>query len=60
MSNITILKAAYYLGHCVHLADMSQEFIAQALALGGTLNKACNIHKAHSGGHNFAGFKHIA
>ena len=60
MGNIAILKATHHLGHCVHLTDMGQELIAQALALGGTLYKTCNIHKAHGSRHNFAGLEHIA
>ena len=38
----------------IRLADVCQELVAQALALGGALHKAGDVHELHRGGHDAA------
>ena len=59
MGNIPILKAADNLCHRIHLTDMLQELVAQALTLGGTLHQAGNIHKAESCRSGLLGVIHL-
>ena len=45
VDHVVVIKAAHHMGNRVGFADVGEEFIAQALTLGGTCNQACNIHK---------------
>lgn len=39
MDHVGILEAAYHMDDGVHLTDIGQELVSQALALGGTLTR---------------------
>ena len=45
MDHVGILEAAYHMDDGVHLTDIGQELVSQALALGGALYEACDIHE---------------
>ena len=45
MDNVCVLKAADNMTDGIHLADMAEEFIAKALALGCTAYQTCDIDK---------------
>ena len=59
MDDIGILKAADYVYNSVHLADVGQELIAQALALGRALYQTCDIHKLNDRRGYLGGMVHI-
>ena len=43
----------------VALPDVGQKLVAQALALGGALDQAGNVHKFHHGGGGLLGVVHL-
>ena len=45
VDNLAVLKAAHHMDDGVHLADVGEEFVAQALALGSALDQAGDVHK---------------
>ena len=54
MDYIGILKTAHHMNDGVHLPDICQKLVAQALTFGGALNQAGDIHKLnHRRGHLF-------
>ena len=48
MSNVRILEAAHHLRHGIYLANVGQEFIAQAFAFRRALDQTGDVHKTHS------------
>ena len=52
MHHIAIVETAEHVDDGVGLADISQELIAQAFALGRTLDEARNINNLHRGGND--------
>ena len=59
MDNVCVLKAADNMTDSIHLADMAEEFIAKALALGCTAYQTCNIDKFDYRGCCFCGIIHF-
>ena len=59
MDDIVIFKAADHMNDGIHLADVCQELIAEALALGGTLNQAGNVYEFNDGGGYLSGGLHV-
>ena len=59
MGDIAILEAAHHMSHRIHLADMLQELVAQALALAGPLHQSGNVHEADRGGSGLLGVIHL-
>ena len=55
MGDVAVFKAAHHFGNGVGLADMAEEFVAQAFTFGGALHKACNIDKLHARRNNAFG-----
>jgi hypothetical protein len=47
MNNIRILKTAHNMRNGVHLTDVSEKFIAKALALTCTFYKACDVYELY-------------
>ena len=45
MDHVGVVEAAHHVDDGVHLADVGQELVAQALALGSPLHQAGDIHK---------------
>ena len=45
MNDVVVLKATNDVQDRVHLADVSEELVAKAFALGRALNKSCDIDK---------------
>ena len=45
VDDLAVLKAAHHMDDGVHLTDIGEEFVAQALALGSALDQAGDIHK---------------
>ncbi len=50
--DIAILKNAHHFGDHGHLANIGQEFIAQAFAGSGALDQAGDVDKLHDGGND--------
>ena len=50
VNHVIVLEAAHHVHDGVHLADVGQELVAQALALAGALHQAGDVHKLHPGG----------
>ena len=50
MDDVVILKTTHDMHDGVHLADVGQEFVAEAFPLTGALHQTSNIHKLHAGG----------
>ena len=59
MDDVFVLEAADHMNDSVHLTDMGQELVAQALAVAGALDQARYIHKFHAGGRNLLGLIHL-
>ena len=59
MDDIVVVKAAHYVHDGVALADVAQELVAQAGALAGALDKACNVDKFHDGRRLFVGLPNL-
>ena len=59
MSNIPIIKATNHLSHCIHLTNMLQKLVAQALTLGRPFYQTGNIHKPKSRRRSFLGVIHF-
>ena len=49
MDDVVIVKAAHHMDDGIALADMPQKLVAEARALTGALDKACNIDKFNNG-----------
>ena len=54
MHHIIIVKAAQHMDDSIRLADVSQELIAESLALAGTLHQSCDIDDLHRGRYHAA------
>ena len=59
MDDVFIHKAAHHMHDGVHLADMAEELVAQALALARALDQTGNIHKLDGGGGHLLRVIHI-
>ncbi len=59
MNHVRVLKTADHVHDGVHLADMAQKLVAQALALSGTLHQTGNIHKLDGRGSHFFRVIHL-
>ena len=55
MDDVVVLEGAHNLANRVRLADVGQELVAQAFALGGALDDAGDVHEGHRGGHDLFG-----
>ena len=55
MDHIGAVKAAHHVHNGVALPDVAQKLVAQALALGGALYQAGDVHKFHNGRGLFVG-----
>jgi hypothetical protein len=49
MGDVAILEAAQHMDDRVHLADVRQELVAQALALGGAAHQPGDVHEFEAG-----------
>ena len=56
MHDVLIVEAAHHMHNGVALPDVGQKLVAQALALGGALDQAGNVHKFHHAGVVFLGW----
>ena len=52
VNDVIVFEAAQHVDDGVALADVSQELIAQAFSLAGTLHKAGNVYNVAHSGHN--------
>ena len=52
MGHVPVLEAAQHVDDRVHLADIGQELVAQALALGCAANQAGDVDEFQAGGHD--------
>ena len=59
MDDIVVVKAAHHVHDGVALADVAQELVAQAGALAGALDKACNVDKFHDSRRLFVGLPNL-
>ena len=59
MHDVLIVEAAHHMHNGVALPDVGQKLVAQALALGGALDQAGNVHKFHHGGGGLLGVVHL-
>ena len=50
MDDVVVFKAAHHVDDGVHLPDVGEELVAQALALGSALHQARDVHKLNGGG----------
>ena len=57
--DVGVAEVAHHLADGVAVADVGQELVAQALALAGTLDQACDVHELHRGGHDAGGVDHL-
>ena len=55
MDDVVIVKAAHHMDNGVSGADVAQKLVAQALAPGGALYQARDVHKLDDGGGEFLG-----
>ena len=60
MDHVFILEAAHHVDNGVALADVCQELVAQAFALGGTLDKAGDVNEFDDRRGNFLRVVQIA
>ena len=60
MGHVGILEAADHVDDGVGGADVAQELVAQALALGSALYQACNIHELDDSGGNLFGLMQLS
>jgi len=56
---VGVAENAHYLADGVGVADIGQEFIAEAFTFGSTLHNAGNVHEGHCGGHDALCIKHF-
>ena len=59
MGDIVVVEAAEHMYDGIGLADVGQELVAQALALGSTLYQTGNIDNLDRGGHHALGLTHL-
>ena len=59
MHDVLVIEAAHHVDDGVALPDVGQKLVAQALALGGALDQAGNVHKFHHGGGGLLGVVHL-
>ena len=59
MDHVRILKAAHHVHDGVHLADIGQELVAQALALGRSLYQARDVHELDNRRGHLRGMVHV-
>ena len=50
MDDIAVLKAAQHVYHSVYIADVREEFVAESLSFGGSLDQSRNIDKFDDSG----------
>ena len=55
MGHVGVLKAPHHMDDGIGGADIGQEFVAQALALGGALHQTGDVHEFHHGGGGLLG-----
>ena len=60
MDDIAVLEAAHNVNDRVHLADIGEELVAQALPLGSAFDKASDIHKLDDSRRDLFGMVHLA
>ena len=60
VGDVAIFKATYNLSNSIYFADVCQEFVTQAFALGSAFYKTSNIYEAHCRGNNSFGLEHFA
>ena len=53
MRNVGVFKDAHYFGDRIALADMGEEFIAQALSLGRSFDQSRDIHEFYRRRYDF-------
>jgi len=56
MGDVVVLEAAQDVGDRVAFADVGEELVAEALALGGAFDQARDVHEGHAGGDDLFGF----
>ena len=59
MADVVVFKTAQHMDDGVGLADVAQKLVAKTLALGGSLDKACNIHYLAGGGNYSSGMDYL-
>ena len=59
VDNVSVFKAAYNVNDSVALADISEEFVAQTLALRGALDESCDVYELNHSGCVFFGIIHL-
>ena len=59
MDDVFILKAAHHMDDGVHLADVGEELVAQALAVARALDQAGDVHEFQRGRGVFFGVVHL-
>ena len=50
MDDVVVVKATHHMDDGVALADVAEEFVAEACALTCALHEACDVHELHDGG----------
>ena len=55
MGDVAILEAAHHMRDGIDLADVGEELVAEAFALGGTAHEACDVHEGEAGGDDLGG-----
>ena len=56
MGDVGVLEAAHHMHDGVDLADMGEELVAQALALGGAAHQPGDVHEGEARGHDLRRF----
>ena len=56
VGHVVILEAAQHMDDGVHLANVGEELVAQALALGGAAHQAGDVDEFQAGGDDLCGF----
>ena len=59
MHNVIVFKSTHDFADRVGLADVGQELVAQAFALGGALDDAGDVHEGHRGRHDLLGVNQL-
>ena len=59
VGHVFIFKTAHHFRDGVGVADVAQELVAQAFALGRALHQPRDIHKMHNGRRDLPGIKHF-
>ncbi len=59
VDHVVVLEAAHHVHDGVHLADVAEELVAQALAPAGALHQAGDIHEFQRGGGVLLGVVHL-